>query len=488
MSLSIRHLFATLLAPLVLGATLLAHAQGSLDAPTPAPAQAPASAAVGQVAGHVAFVHGGATRQTGQGGAAQPLTTGQPVYVGDRIQTAAGAYVHLRMIDQAFVALRPQSQLAIHTYDYAAPQPQASRIRLDLQQGRSRVVSGKGGQAAKQNYRFNTPIAAIGLRGTDYTVEATATATRVAVAQGVVVVSPFLDGCLAEQLGPCNTRWARDLKAGIPHAYLEVTATDPQPKLVQPPADKSKPGTDPAKDPAKDSATAPHAQDSAAPAVEATTRATSLLAQAQGSAVDPGSASGNAPPSAPPPPPLPRYPQPPSDGAATPGATPLVAQWGRWSSIVAQQPDGSPSIASAFGGSDYTVLATNDAFALFMPRNTSTLLPTQGQASFTLKAGEAYLSQSGSLSPATVTQGQLDVNFAQRSYTTQVQVGLGAASPESIRSAGAITAYGQLKPDAAQSNATIAGWVINHGNEAAYLFDKSLANGGRLLGATQWGR
>ena len=482
MSLSTRHLLSHLLLPWALGAALLAHAQGSPNTPnssTQAPAQSPASAAVvGQVAGHVAFVHGSATRQTEQGGDAQPLATGQPVYVGDRIQTAAGAYLHLRMIDQAFVALRPQSQLSIHTYDYAAQQPQASRIRLDLQQGRSRVVSGKGGQAAKQNYRFNTPIAAIGLRGTDYTVEATASATRVAVAQGAVVVSPFLDGCLAEQLGPCNTHWARDLKAGIPHAYLEVTATDPQPKLVQPPADKSKPGADPA----KDGATAPHAQDSAAPAVEATTRATSLLAQAQDSAADPGKPGTALPP------PLPRYPQPPADGAATPGATPLVTQWGRWSNIVAQQPDGSPSIASAFGGPDYTVLATNDAFALFMPRNTSTLLPTQGQASFTLKAGEAYLSQSGSLSPATVTQGQLDVNFVQRSYTTQVQVGLGAASPESIRSAGAISAYGQLKPDAAQSNATIAGWVINHGNEAAYLFDKPLANGGRLLGATQWGR
>ena len=48
-----------------------------------------------------------------------------------------------------------------------------------------------------------------------------------------------------------------------------------------------------------------------------------------------------------------------------------------------------------------------------------------GDPGFGLKAGEAYLSQSGSLSPATVTQGQLDVNFAQRSFATQVQVKLG---------------------------------------------------------------
>ena len=464
MSPSLLHFCATLLVPLVLGAALSVRAQGSQDTLGPAAAPSSTQASAATIAGHVAFVHGSATRQAGQGGDAQPLTTGQPVYVGDRIQTAAGAYLHLRMVDQAFVALRPQSQLAIHTYDYAAPQPQASRIRLDLQQGRSRVVSGKGGQAAKQNYRFNTPIAAIGLRGTDYTVEATASATRVAVAQGAIVVSPFLDGCLAEQLGPCNTRWARDLKAGIPHAYLEVTATDPQPKLVQPPADKSKPGTDPA----KDSATAPHAQDSAAPTVEATTRATSLLAQAQGNTA----------------PPLPRYPRPPSDAA-----TPLVAQWGRWSSIVAQQPDGSPSIAQSFNPAEQDLLGSNQVFALWVPAKTPIQLPAQGQVSFSLKAGEAYLSQSGSLSPATVTQGQLDVNFAQRSFATQVQVKLGnGGGLEGVNAAGTFNQYGQLKANPAQSNAAIAGAIINRGNEAAYLFDKALSGGGHLLGATQWGR
>lgn len=406
------------------------------------------------VAGLVAFVSGSVTRQGAQGETAL-LKIGDPVYVGDRIHTLQQGYVHVRMVDQAFVSLRPNSQLLISAYEYSDQQPQSSRIRFDMVEGRSRVVSGKGGQAAKQNYRFNTPIAAIGLRGTDYTVQVNPDSTRVSVAQGAVLVSPFLEGCAPDTLGPCETTLARELQANIPHAYLEVTATDPQPKLVVPVnGQQSKAGK-----------TLPEAGGATVRDIESDSRAATVLSVAVLES-----------------PSIPLYP----GALGTPSGR--FTSWGRWSTVVAQTPDGSPSVAQAFVPAIHNLITTNDAFVLFERDDTLTRLPSQGQASFGLDAAEAYVVSAGLYTPAKVLQGQLDIDFAQRTFATQVQVNTGASSPEKVNASGGFSRYGQLTANPATSNAQVVGVVVNAGREVAYLFDKPLGNGAQLLGATQWGR
>ncbi len=100
------------------------------------------------VAGHVAFVNGQVMlNQPGKPN--RPVQMGEPVFVGDRIQTQAKSQLHLRMVDNAFLAMRPSSQLVISAYQYDKDQPQASRIRIDLEQGTSRAVSGKGGRCSQ---------------------------------------------------------------------------------------------------------------------------------------------------------------------------------------------------------------------------------------------------------------------------------------------------------------------------------------------------
>ena len=88
------------------------------------------------VAGHVAFVNGQVVLAQ-QGKPNRSVQTGDPVYVGDHIQTLANSQLHLRMVDNAFLALRPSSQLVISAYQYDKDQPQASKIRIDLEQGTS---------------------------------------------------------------------------------------------------------------------------------------------------------------------------------------------------------------------------------------------------------------------------------------------------------------------------------------------------------------
>lgn len=409
-----------------------------LLAATLLPAQAVAS-----VAGRVVFVSGTAQRQAAQG-PAQALQLGDTVSVGDAIHTQTNGYVHLRMVDDGFVALRPGSRLRIGAYQYNAGQPQASRIRLDLDEGRSRVVSGQGGQAAKQHYRFNTPLAAIGLRGTDYTVFANADTAQVSVAQGAVVVSPYRGACSPDELGPCHTPWAMELDAATPHAYLELTRQNPEPRLVPQPTQPAHPDTLP-----------PGAADTRQFTPEA--RAASVLATPQPVIV-------------------PLYP-----------STPTT-QWGRWSDIVAQQPAGSPAVGQVFKPEEHTILATNPVFVLLAPKGTGSHLPQQGSATFKLAAAEAYVLQQGTATPGKVLGGTLQVDFAQNTFGTQVQVQTAHAGLEHVNAAGTFNRYGQLQANPAQSNAQVAGALLGTGTQAAYLFDKPLAGGAQLLGATQWGR
>jgi hypothetical protein len=411
------------------------------------------------VAGHVAFIHGQVSLVNGNQ-AARTVQTGDPVYVGDRIQTQADSQLHLRMVDNAFVALRPLSQLVISTYDYDKDQPQASRIRMDLQQGTSRAVSGKGGQAAKHQYRFNTPLAAIGLRGTDYTVVADNDKTRVSVTQGAVVVSPLGAGCLSQQLGPCMTPLARELTASMPNTFIEVTPNQ-APRLVNGAIAQA------AAAPAKADAAA--ADDSAKraafqQAIDRTQTAVNAAAELAKTLAAP-------------------------DVGVTPVQHTQVAQWGRWSGLVKQLPAGCGSINSVFPQvPDFQFVGSNDSVALAYPGNARISMPDQGRVQFSLVAAEAYIKDGSQFTRAGVKSGQLEMDFALNTFATQLNVTTGPGRVDTVQGQGTVDAYGRMQSTAALSNANIKGIVLNKGLEATYLFDKTLATGSTLSGAAQWTR
>jgi hypothetical protein len=115
------------------------------------------------------FVVGKATKQNAQG-QDQAVVKDMDVRQGDRLITASDAYLYARMSDGALLVLRPGSTLSVDVWRYDAQKPEQSQIKYTLHNGLSRYVSGRGSQAAKDQFRFNTPLAAIGVRGTDFTV------------------------------------------------------------------------------------------------------------------------------------------------------------------------------------------------------------------------------------------------------------------------------------------------------------------------------
>ena len=405
------------------------------------------------VAGHVAFVNGQVVLAQ-QGKPNRSVQTGDPVYVGDHIQTLANSQLHLRMVDNAFLALRPSSQLVISAYEYDKDQPQASKIRIDLEQGTSRAVSGKGGQAAKNQYRFNTPLAAIGLRGTDYTVWADAEKTRVSVAQGGVIVSPLGPDCLMSQLGPCASALSRELTSGTPNLFIEITANQ-APKLLQKHSDTSSKATG-----VSMASSAPAKLDTLQQSIEQKNVADQV------NNVDAATNVANQ---------TARYES--------------IAKWGRWTALVQQLPQGSESINKAFAQiPNLEIVNSNDVFALAYPGQTPIRLPDQGRAQFSLVAAEAYVKDKDFLSRAGVKSGQLEIDFAQNLFNTQLAVAINAATIDTVKSQGAIDRFGRMTSNGSLSNANVNGIVLNKGLEATYLFDKSLATGGVLSGVAQWAR
>jgi hypothetical protein len=130
---------------------------------------------------------------------------GGSVQEGDVIRTSDNGHVHIRFIDGARVSVRPNSVFRIHEFKYSPSDPAASVVRLSLDSGEARSISGAAAQAAKERFRLNTPLVAIGVKGTDFVTQVSKETIRVTVNQGAIVMAPFDSGCKAEALGVCTT-------------------------------------------------------------------------------------------------------------------------------------------------------------------------------------------------------------------------------------------------------------------------------------------
>jgi len=138
----------------------------------------PASAQA--AAGQVLFALGRVEIQRGeQTFAAQ---RGAPVEIGDTISTGPTGLAQVRLRDGALLSLRHGSTMKVE--DFQLPQPAAAPVTpgapatgaaaaggrsvLRLLRGAFRTVTGLIGKSAGDSYSVITPVATIGIRGTDY--------------------------------------------------------------------------------------------------------------------------------------------------------------------------------------------------------------------------------------------------------------------------------------------------------------------------------
>ncbi len=101
----------------------------------------------------------------GQDKKSRDLDVGEGVFVGDKIVTGEDGFVRLLMVDDARLDLRCYSIMVIEKYDL-----QTSRRSsiLNLLQGSLRKISGEIGKWKEDVYEMKTPVASVGVRGTEY--------------------------------------------------------------------------------------------------------------------------------------------------------------------------------------------------------------------------------------------------------------------------------------------------------------------------------
>ena len=180
--------------------------------------------------GTVTFVIGKANVKRAQ--ELMPLMAGRELKVGDELITPANGHVHIRFVDGALVSLRPSSILKINEYLFDANNPAASLVKFDLEQGVVRAISGQAAESAKDKFRLNTPLVAIGVKGTDFVVEATQARVSAIVNQGAIVLAPFDAGCRMDALGPCSTRFAKELNASAKGMAITYSMNMPSPQML----------------------------------------------------------------------------------------------------------------------------------------------------------------------------------------------------------------------------------------------------------------
>jgi hypothetical protein len=93
------------------------------------------------------------------------LNKGDPVFLGDKVITGEDGYVRLKMVDEAVLDLRCFSIMVIEEY---ALNNTSRRSILNLLQGSLRKVTGQIGKLTEDVYELKTPVASVGVRGTEY--------------------------------------------------------------------------------------------------------------------------------------------------------------------------------------------------------------------------------------------------------------------------------------------------------------------------------
>ena len=117
------------------------------------------------------------------------------IYEKDEIRVGNDGRAQFRMSDTALISLQENSVLQIKKYQYKAGRNDNSAL-LELIQGGLRTITGAIGKDNKQAYELLTPLATIGIRGTDYEVEIVANGMYVAVWEGIIrIKSRLKNGC-----------------------------------------------------------------------------------------------------------------------------------------------------------------------------------------------------------------------------------------------------------------------------------------------------
>lgn len=425
------------------------------------------AAEVGTSVGQVSLLIG-AARVVHKSGVSEPLQRGSAILVGDRVETGVNGHVHVRFIDSGSVSVRPESVLEVQAYRFDANEPKSSEVRLQLDHGASRSISGRATEVDKNRFRLNTPLAAIGVRGTDFIVQATQAGLRATVAEGAIVVGALGDSCPAASLGPCGGAQARVLSADMGRWMVELLRGEQVARVVPVSVALLAGGM-------------PGAEDRVATqrAAESAARSAGILAaepyrQNDRAAAELLTLAATG------------VPVPDLNVAPDPNAR---LAWGRYTFAPGFNDNITAPFAVAQAGRHVTVgSAEATLFRAGDPTQAEGLLAaTDAVVEFRLTRGQATFEAGGQREAASIGNGKLVLDFGHRTFVTALPLSSVSGGSTELRVAGDVRMDGTFAVRDLDTRQYVAGAVSLDGKEAGYLFERGVP-GGLFRGKTLWGR
>jgi len=149
----------------LLGAAMLAQAQTSSPAPT-----APVAATTELQAGFVKSVRGD-VQLLSAAGTARPASPGDALGAVDRIVTGPDSSASVVLRDDTTLVVGPSSRMDLKEFHFDATTRDGGLL-VSLLRGSMRMITGLIGKTNPDAVRVETQTATIGIRGTDFIVQA----------------------------------------------------------------------------------------------------------------------------------------------------------------------------------------------------------------------------------------------------------------------------------------------------------------------------
>jgi hypothetical protein len=396
---------------------------------------------------------------------------GSLISVGDQIYTDTNGHVHIRFIDNALVSVRPRSTLTVQRYDFDAENPSASAVKFDLVEGVARSISGEAAKAARQRFRLNTPVAAIGVRGTDFVVSADSRSTRALVNEGSIVMAPFSSLCSFEGSGPCSQN-AVEL-ASSTFQIIEMHTSNLLPRVAsEQPLNRFAD--------LKDRFSLASTPGGAADSDQADASTVYIEAAASNRVREASNASAGVAGAGPK--------EKLSDftplnqlSRADLGDSQLV--WGRFGAGLGQKEVLSVDRLVAAEDRNVTIAASNYLLYRTEPSG-ARMAPNLGIVGFELDSAQAFYSLNGGSVSMRVDSGMLNVDFLNSEFSTALKLDHALTGIVDFSGGGRVADGGYLIGlDEAQS---LLGAAATDGSEAGYFFERPLG-AGSVSGLTLWG-
>ena len=442
----------------------------------------------------------GDAQRIGASGQVTPLSLGTQLSEQDRIITGKDAMVILIFSDQARVALRPDSELLIRRYK-VDPNGAETELQLDLLRGTVRQISGRAAQKQPERYRLNTPIAAIGVRGTDFLAKSGEGLVEAYVHEGAIVVAPLGGAGTPGEIPAAN------LGAGFGVQYSRADRSKNLERqnvgqndverlfgmriAASVSTDRTAAGNTAgnAAQPDKKDRSEQTVVASLAPARDRDATGVSMQSSASlaGGVVQSSVMMVPNTPDLPSPPLV--VPPVTSPEVLPPVTPPVVVQlptqlvWGKFSNPQ-KLPFTLPVAYADVKDGRHPTVGELGQYALWRDGVNGPLDKSlRGQAQFALAAGEAFYQQAGKTLAVNLTDPRLQVDFDRLSFNTQIGLSGAGVPAQQLNVSGRMNDEGVFLGTA--SGQRVAGALSRNGVEAGYLF-KIDNSAGQYQGITLW--